>query len=70
MPNRWGVSSRISDRVRIGVATRWGRAAGFRPPGVSSGRWIAMGPVWIRLGSRSSWRDEDVDAEMIKPVEP
>jgi hypothetical protein len=31
---------------------------------------MAVGPVWIRLGSRNSWQDEDLDAEMIKPVEP
>jgi hypothetical protein len=43
---------------------------GVRPSGVTSGRWIALGPVFMRLGSRSSWRDEDLGAEMIKPVEP
>ena len=39
-------------------------------PGVTSGRWIGINGLWIRLGSRDSWQDEDLDAEMIKPVEP
>jgi hypothetical protein len=34
------------------------------------GRWIAVGPVWVRLGRRSSWQGEDEDAEMIEPVQP
>jgi hypothetical protein len=35
---------------------------------------MRIGPVWVRLGSRSSWQAEDEtaneDANMIKPVEP
>lgn len=42
----------------------------IRPPGAASGRWIALGPVWLRLGSRNSWQGEDEDAKMIKPVQP
>jgi hypothetical protein len=41
-----------------------------RPIGAASGRWIAFGPAWVRLGSRSSWQGEDEDAKMIKPVQP
>jgi hypothetical protein len=33
--------------------------------------WICYGrSVWVRLGSRKSWQGEDMDANMIKPVEP
>jgi hypothetical protein len=31
---------------------------------------MAVGPIWIRLGSPSSWPGEDDAAKMIKPVEP
>ena len=76
MKSTWGVSRRVSDRIRIGIDIQpsgvqqgfW--QVGVRPAGEVSGRWMALGPVWVRLGSRSSWRDEDLDAEMIKPVEP
>jgi hypothetical protein len=70
MASRWaGISGRIViasrrypwDGVTIGPA---------RPPGVNSGRWISFGPVWVRLGRRSSWADEDIDGEMITPVKP
>lgn len=61
MANTWGVSRRISDRIRIGVAiSRWGMGvggsweAGFRPPGEASGRWVGIGPVWVRLVSCAS----------------
>ena len=65
----WGAS----DRIRIAGVP--GSMQGYirnRPRGVTSGRWISLGPlpVWVRLGRRSSWHDEDLDAEMIKPVEP
>lgn len=38
----------------------------FRAPG----RWMNIGPVFIRLGSRSSWEGEDQDYQMITPVKP
>lgn len=62
----------LSGRIRIAPqGLGWRRAFGMwqAPPGWT-GRWAAAGPVWVRLGSRSSWQDEDLDAEMIKPVEP
>jgi len=31
---------------------------------------LLRGSVWVRLGSRKSWQGEDMDANMIKPVEP
>ena len=76
MVRRSGVSYRISDRIRFGIQVtgdspaQGGWEVGSRPPGVTSGMWIGLGPIWVRLGSRSSWQDEDLDAEMIKPVEP
>jgi hypothetical protein len=71
---RWGVSRRINDRIRISMEISnypqgfW--SFGERPPGVYSGRWFGIGPFWVRLGRRRSWRDEDLEAEMIEPVEP
>ncbi len=68
MANRW---AGITDRIRIAPQSWGGLNRGpVRPPGVASGRWVAFGPVWIRLGSRDSWQDEDMDAQMITPVEP
>jgi hypothetical protein len=69
MASRWG---RISDGIRIGpqMLGGLGRRARPRPLGVASGRWMAVGPIWIRLGSPSSWPGEDDAARMIKPVEP
>ena len=52
MASRW---VGISDRIRIAPYQVWG-GLGLgqnRPPGVASGRWMAFGPVWVRLGSRS-----------------
>jgi hypothetical protein len=64
----------ISDRILIAGRRRDGVIIGSgRPPGVNSGRWISFEPflpVWVRLGRRSSWPDEDIDAEMITPVKP
>jgi hypothetical protein len=68
MASKW---AGISDRFRIGLRIGFGPNVGpAHPPGTTSGRWILLGPVWVRLGSRSSWQDEDLDAEMIKPVKP
>jgi hypothetical protein len=68
MASRW---SRSSDRISFAPqVTSGGAPLSARPPGRTSGRWIALGPVWIRLGRRRSWQDEDTDAKMIKPVEP
>lgn len=68
MANRW---TGLGDRIRIAPQSwRTMNLGPLRPPGVGSGRWIALGPLWVRLGNRNSWRDEDLDAEMIKPVEP
>jgi hypothetical protein len=71
MAGRW---ARISDRIRFSPEILWGRQSlGFgpyRPLGVASGRWMSVGPLWMRLGSRSSWQAEDEEAEMIKPVVP
>lgn len=70
MTSRWAA---LSGRVRVAPQRTFTlrQAFGFwaNPPGWT-GRWMSVGPVWIRLGSRSSWQDEDMDAEMIKPVEP
>ena len=67
MASRW---ARISDRIKISpvyTSPLLGyRGALFKSPG----RWIGIGPVFIRLGSRSSIEAEDQDAEMIKPVQP
>ena len=65
--------ARISDRIRITplLGSPWGGRFYRRPPGVSSGRWVCYGNVvWVRLGSRVSWPDEDIDANMIDPVKP
>jgi hypothetical protein len=65
--------ARISDRIRFAplIRSSWGPEYRRRPPGVNSGTWIRCGGlIWIRLGSRESWRDEDMDANMINPVEP
>jgi hypothetical protein len=73
LSDRWGISRRINERVRIAIelsAVSQGFFETGRPQGVYSGRWISIGPVFVRLGRRSSWRDEDLDAEMIEPVEP
>ena len=62
-----------SDGIRITpfAGSQWGLTPYRRPPGVTSGRWVCYGNlVWVRLGSRSSWQDEDMDANMIDPVEP
>ena len=71
MASKWG---RISDRVRLGLFEA-GPGPGMptyrsRPRGVNSGRWMLIGPVWLRLGRRKSWAAEDLDAEMVEPVEP
>ena len=60
----------VSDRIRFGLRVQGGWPPQTRPLGVTSGRWILLGPVWVRLGRRSSWAGEDQDAKMIKPVEP
>jgi hypothetical protein len=63
----------ISDRIRIAplLERSWGGEWYRRPPGVNSGTWVCYGNVvWIRLGSPESWPGEDMDAMMIKPVEP
>jgi hypothetical protein len=65
MASEW---ARISDRIRLGG--RVDPSTQARPIGVNSGRWILIGPVWLRLGRRSSWEAEDLDAKMIEPVEP
>ena len=65
--------ARISDRIRIAPVIRSNWRLGYprHPPGVNTGTWICYGrSVWVRLGSRKSWPDEDMDANMIKPVEP
>jgi len=68
MASRW---VGISDRIRLAPQVWGGLGLGqIRPPGAASGRWIALGPVWVRLGSRNSWQGEDEDAKMIKPVQP
>ena len=67
MASRWG---RISDGIRIGPQMLGGLGLRPRPLGAASGRWMAVGPIWIRLGSPSSWPGEDDAARMIKPVEP
>jgi len=67
MASRW---AGIGDRIRISPQVRGLLYWRGRPLGESSGRWVAIGPVWVRLGSRSSWQDEDMDDEMIDPVEP
>jgi hypothetical protein len=67
MASRWG---RISDGIRFGPQTRGLLGRRHRPLGVDSGRWMALGPIWIRLGSPGSWPGEDDAAKMIKPVEP
>jgi hypothetical protein len=66
MASRWG---RISDGIRFGPEVLGGLGIRPRPLGADSGRWMAPGPIWIRLGSPRSWPGED-DAKMIKPVEP
>jgi hypothetical protein len=66
MASRWG---RISDVIRFAPVLR-GPGIRLRPLGAASGRWMAVGPIWIRLGSPSSWQGEDDAAKMIKPVEP
>ena len=60
----------ISGRIRFGPQILGGMGIRPRPFGVTTGRWMALGPVWIRLGSPSSWPGEDEAARMIKPVEP
>jgi hypothetical protein len=64
MAGKW---ARFHDRVRFGPVSSNYQT---RPFGVYSGNWIVIGPVWLRLGRRSSWEAEDQEAEMIKPVEP
>jgi hypothetical protein len=67
MAGRW---AGISDRIHIAPQS-WGLGLGpVCPLGVTTGRWVALGPMWVRLGSRNSWQDEDMDAEMITPVKP
>jgi len=69
MASKWaGISDRIRIAPRVWGGLTW--RGPLRPPGTTSGRWISMGPVWIRLGSRGSWQGEDMDAQMITPVEP
>lgn len=80
MPGRWARISdgilggiRISDRIRITplLETKWGFAPYRRPPGVNSGNWACYGNlVWVRLGNSESWPGEDMDANMVDPVEP
>jgi hypothetical protein len=66
MASRWSrISISFAPQVTVG-----GAPISARPPGRTSGRWISLGPVWVRLGSRSSWQREDEDAKMIKPVQP
>jgi hypothetical protein len=83
MASRW---AGISDRIVIAASRSFFGGQGnmeigpgpdgnigirpVRPPGVYSGRWTSFGPVWVRLGRRSSWPDEDIDGEMITPVKP
>jgi hypothetical protein len=67
MASRW---ASISDRIRFSPQVQGPTGWRGRPIGEASGRWIAVGPVWVRLGSRSSWQGEDEDTEMIKPVQP
>jgi hypothetical protein len=66
MASRW---AGITDRIRFAPSGGLGFGQ-LRHSGVPSGRWVALGPVWVRLGSRSSWQAEDEDAEMIEPVQP
>jgi hypothetical protein len=64
---------RINDGIRITplLGSRWGGAPYIRPPGVNSGTWTGYGNLaWVRLGNPESWPGEDMDAKMIKPVEP
>ncbi|HZC62371.1 MAG TPA: hypothetical protein VE464_12120 [Streptosporangiaceae bacterium] len=68
MASKWG---RISDGIRFGPQMLGGLGLRSRPYGAAPGsRWMAVGPIWIRLGSPSSWPGEDDAAKMIKPVEP
>jgi hypothetical protein len=69
MASRW---AGISGRIRFAPFQAWGssRWGPNRPAGAASGTWLAVGPVWVRLGSRSSWQGEDEDARMITPVQP
>lgn len=67
MASRWAA---FGDRFRLGLSQQGMLGYRPRPVGVDSGRWVMIGPLWIRLGSRSSWQAEDEDAKMIKPVEP
>ena len=67
--------ARISDRIRIDLSWRSGppdaQTYPSRPRGVNSGTWMnLLGLIWLRLGRRSSWEAEDLDAKMIQPVEP
>jgi hypothetical protein len=61
--------ARMSGRVRFGPQLQ-GDLGFWVRPFTAPGRWIAIGPVRVRLGSRSSWPGEDETAEMIKPVQP
>jgi hypothetical protein len=64
-------SIRISPHTQVWwTGGRLGQIRHIHPLGVTSGRWMAFGPLWVRLGSRSSWQAEDDDAKMIKPVQP
>jgi hypothetical protein len=63
----------ISKRIRIApvIQTNWGLGSPRRPPGVNSGTWACYGgSIWVRLGDRQAWPNEDMDAKMIDPVEP
>ena len=75
MASKWaGIHDRISDRVRIFTPRsyygQYNERA--RPAGATSGDWIplGLGAVWVRLGHRSSWADEDLDDQVITQVNP
>ena len=65
MASMW---ARMSGRFRFGQFEN-GMGTWVRPF-AGPGRWMAIGPVGVRLGSRSSWQGEDEATEMIKPVQP
>lgn len=44
MASRW---AGISDRIRFSPQVRGLTGWAVRPIGVTSGRWIAVGPVWV-----------------------
>jgi hypothetical protein len=81
MASRWSRISegiltgfRIGDRIRITPVMQYNyRGLGYprRPPGVNSGTWACWGNViWVRQGDPESWPGEDMDGNMIDPVNP